>query len=84
MTEAPISPLRRRMIEDMTMRRFAPRTQEGYIRAVKDPQGGDHTALNLRINGAGKHRWTVLENTLSLIRELARLMPDQQIARPRP
>jgi integrase/recombinase XerD len=36
MTEAPISPLRRRMIEDMTIRKFAPRTQEGYIRAVKD------------------------------------------------
>jgi hypothetical protein len=36
MTEAPISPLRRRTIEDMTMRKFAPRTQEGYIRAVKD------------------------------------------------
>jgi integrase/recombinase XerD len=35
MTEAPISPLRRRMIEDMTIRKFAPRTQEGYIRAVK-------------------------------------------------
>jgi len=35
MTEAPISPLRRRMIDDMTMRKFAPRTQEGYIRAVK-------------------------------------------------
>jgi len=35
MTEAPVSPLRRRMIEDMTMRNFAPRTQEGYIRAVK-------------------------------------------------
>ena len=35
MTEAPISPLRRRMIEVMTMRKFAPRTQEGYIRAVK-------------------------------------------------
>jgi integrase/recombinase XerD len=34
MTEAPISPLRRRMIEDMTIRKFAPRTQEGYIRAV--------------------------------------------------
>ena len=36
MTEAPISPLRRRMIEDMTIRKFPPRTQEGYIRAVKD------------------------------------------------
>jgi integrase/recombinase XerD len=35
MTEASISPLRRRMIDDMTMRKFAPRTQEGYIRAVK-------------------------------------------------
>jgi len=35
MTEAPISPLRRRMIDDMTMRKLAPRTQEGYIRAIK-------------------------------------------------
>ena len=37
MTEAParISPLRRRMIEDMTIRKFAPRTQDGYIRAIK-------------------------------------------------
>jgi integrase/recombinase XerD len=35
MTEAPISPLRRRMIEDMTIRKFAPQTQEGYIRAIK-------------------------------------------------
>ncbi len=35
MTEAPVSPLRRRMIEDMTIRKLAPRTQEGYIRAVK-------------------------------------------------
>ena len=35
MTEAPVSPLRRRMIDDMTMRKLAPRTQEGYIRAVK-------------------------------------------------
>ena len=36
MTDAPISPLRRRMIEDMTVRKFAERTQEAYIRAVKN------------------------------------------------
>ena len=36
MTDAPVSPLRRRMIEDMTIRKFAPRTQDGYIRAVKN------------------------------------------------
>ena len=35
MTEASVSPLRRRMIEDMTIRKLAPRTQESYIRAVK-------------------------------------------------
>jgi site-specific recombinase XerD len=30
-----ISPLRQRMIEDMTMRRLAPATQRGYLRAVE-------------------------------------------------
>ena len=34
MTDTPISPLRRRMIEDMMVRKFAARTLEGYIRAV--------------------------------------------------
>ena len=36
MTEQAISPLRRRMIEDMTIRKLAPKTQQGYIRTVKD------------------------------------------------
>ena len=31
-----ISPLRRRMIEDMTVRGFTAGTQRGYIRAVED------------------------------------------------
>src|SRR5271157_1100355 len=44
-------------------------------------QGGDHTALKLKKNGVGKHRWTIPADTLSLVRELARLMPDRQIAR---
>lgn len=30
-----ISPLRQRMIDDMSMRKLRPRTQEGYIRSVK-------------------------------------------------
>ena len=57
------------------------RIEGGLIQMVLHWQGGDHTALQLKMNGAGKHRWTVPEDTLSLIRELARLMPDQQIAR---
>ena len=32
----PSSPLRQRMIEDMSLRKLAPRTQSGYIRAIKN------------------------------------------------
>ena len=35
MSEKPISPLRARMVEDMTVRNFVPATQREYIRAVK-------------------------------------------------
>ena len=33
-TSKPVSPLRQRMIEDMTLRKLAPKTQSKYIRAV--------------------------------------------------
>ena len=36
MTDEAVSPLRRRMIEDMTIRKFAPKTQASYIRAVRN------------------------------------------------
>jgi site-specific recombinase XerD len=36
MTSAPISPLRQRMIEDMGLRGFGPKTQNDYIRIVAD------------------------------------------------
>jgi hypothetical protein len=36
MTEKAISPLRRRMIEDMTVRNFLEKTQKDYIRHVKN------------------------------------------------
>jgi hypothetical protein len=46
-------------------------------------QGGDHTALQLklRLNAAGRHHSRVPEDTIALVRELARLMPDARIAR---
>jgi integrase/recombinase XerD len=36
MTDKTISPLRRRMIEDMTIRKLTPKTQQGYIRTIKN------------------------------------------------
>ncbi len=36
MTKTAISPLRQRLIDDMTIRGFTAQTQRGYIRAVRD------------------------------------------------
>jgi hypothetical protein len=36
MTEEAMSPLRRRMIEDMTIRKLAPKTQHDYV-IISDP-----------------------------------------------
>ncbi len=36
MTNEAMSPLRRRMIEDMTIRKLAPKTQHAYVQAIKN------------------------------------------------
>jgi hypothetical protein len=45
--------------------------------------GGDHTALKLRVklNASGRSYNAVTDDLIALVRELARLMPDRQIAR---
>lgn len=57
------------------------RVEEDHIGMILHWQGGDHTALKVKKNRAGHSRWMVAEDTKLLIRELARLMPDQAIAR---
>ena len=54
--------------------------KDGHVDLVLHWQGGDHTALKVKKNPSGKHRWTVAEETEELVRELARLMPDRTIA----
>jgi hypothetical protein len=46
-------------------------------------QGGDHTELKLRVklNVSGRSYNPVTDDLIALVRELARLMPDRQIAR---
>ena len=45
--------------------------------------GGDHTALKRRVklNARGRSYNPVTDDLIALVRELARLMPDRQIAR---
>ena len=57
------------------------RVEGGLIEMVLHWQGGDHTALKLKMNTTGKNRFTTPEETASLIRSLARQLPDCQIAR---
>ena len=59
------------------------RRDGAIIDAVLRWQGGDHTELQVkqRLNAAGRHNPRIPDNTIALMRELARLMPDRQIAR---
>ena len=59
------------------------RRDGAIIHAVLHWQGGDHTELQVkqRLNAAGRHNPRVPDDTIALMRELARLMPDCQIAR---
>jgi integrase/recombinase XerD len=78
MTDEAMSPLRRRMIEDMTIRKLAPKTQQGYIRTVKgfaafldrspDTAGFEDVRrfqLHLVAQGAGT---PILNHTVSALR----------------
>jgi DNA invertase Pin-like site-specific DNA recombinase len=59
------------------------RRDGAIIHAVLRWQGGDHTELQVkqRLNAAGRHNPRIPDDTIALMRELARLMPDRQIAR---
>ncbi len=59
------------------------RRDGGIIGAVLHWQGGDHTELHVkqRLNAAGRFNPRRPDDTITLVRDLARLMPDRQIAR---
>jgi excisionase family DNA binding protein len=50
------------------------------LRLMLHWRGGDHTRLEVVKNRAGEHRWKTDATTQQLIRELARMLPDQSIA----
>src|SRR4030088_2467724 len=53
----------------------------GTARSFTPSCTGRGEANNQRVNAPGRHNPRVPEDTVSLVRELARLMPDRQIAR---
>ena len=86
MTEQAISPLRRRMIEDMTIRKFAQKTQHDYVRRVKEfasylkrspdtakPEDVRGFQLHLTSSGAGTPK---INATVAALRFFFRVTPD--------
>ena len=51
-----------------------------HIKLLLHWQGGDHTALSVRRNRKGQHRWATSEEVGDLIRSLARQLSDGSIA----
>ena len=70
----------RKRIVRAVLHEIVVRVGNGRIEMVLHWQGGDHTPLQVKKNATGKSRWTVEEDVEVLVRELARMMPDQSIA----
>jgi DNA invertase Pin-like site-specific DNA recombinase len=73
----------RKRILRAALQEIVVRKEGAIIDLILHWQGGDHTAvqLKLRLNAAGRHHPRVPEDTICLVRELARLMADAKIAR---
>jgi hypothetical protein len=59
----------RKRIVRAVLNEIVVRVEGGFVDMVLPWQGGDHTALKVKKNGTGKHRWTVEEDTEKLVRE---------------
>ncbi|RUW48930.1 helix-turn-helix domain-containing protein [Mesorhizobium sp. M1A.F.Ca.ET.072.01.1.1] len=70
----------RKRILRAVLREIVVRIENEQIELMIHWQGGDHTVLAVKKNRAGQHRWIVEPETETLIRHLARLMPDKAIA----
>jgi integrase/recombinase XerD len=98
MTEQAISPLRRRMIEDMTIRKFAQKTQHDYVQRVKDfasylkrspdtakPEDVRGFQLHLTSSGAGTPKINATVAALRFFFRVTLGRPDlRRTRRPRP
>lgn len=54
--------------------------ESGHLRLRLHWKGGDHTSLEVVKNRSGQHRWKTDATTEQLICDLARVLPDQNIA----
>jgi excisionase family DNA binding protein len=73
------SATRKRIIRTL-VEEIVVRVENNALSLIIRWQGGDHTALRVRKNRAGQHRWSTDADVVELVTVLARQMPDQAIA----
>ena len=70
----------RKRIVRMLIEEIVVRVEEDRLDLVIRWAGEDHTALRVRKNRTGEHRWRVDADIVDLVRAMARQMPDMGIA----
>jgi excisionase family DNA binding protein len=70
---------RKRIIRSL-IHEIVVRVRDEVLDLIVHWHGGDHTALQVRKNRTGEHRWSTAADVVDLVRVLARQMPDSTIA----
>ena len=79
-TRAGVTPQTRKRIVRTLIDEIVVRVGDNALDLVIRWHGGDHSALKVKKNRTGQHRWSAEGETIDLVRVLARQMPDKAIA----
>ena len=79
-TSAGVTPEARKRIVRTLIDEIVVRVEDNALDLVIRWHGGDHSALKVKKNRTGQHRWSAAGETIDLVRVLARQMPDKAIA----
>ena len=77
---AGVTPETRKRIVRTVIDEIIVRVEDNVLDLVIRWHGGDHSALKVKKNRTGQHRWSAAGETIDLVRVLARQMPDKTIA----
>jgi excisionase family DNA binding protein len=79
-TSPGVTPETRKRIVRTLIDEIVVRVEDNALDLVIRWHGGDHSALKVKKNRTGQHRWSTAGETVDLLRVLARQMPDKAIA----
>ena len=74
------TPELRKMVLRASLVEITARLEDAHVHLLLHWKGGDHTELQVARMRNGEHRWTTDTGTVTLVRELARVLNDAAIA----